>query len=61
MRCKTCGEPIVIFSTWSGELFILGKPRYGEIEVHYCEANGEYDKILSKRQLKKLGLLEERE
>ena len=53
VKCKTCGESIVLFHDGS-VLFVLNKPRYGYTEFHICEAKGEYVKILSKRKFEEL-------
>jgi hypothetical protein len=56
MKCKTCGESIVIFCCDDGKIWILDKAVRGFIGVHYCNSNGIYQNMLSKYMFKKLGL-----
>jgi 3-oxoacyl-[acyl-carrier-protein] synthase III len=55
MKCKTCGESIVIFGDGSGAVYILDKPKYGYTDIHYC-GNGDYGDILSPSAMKRLGV-----
>jgi len=55
VKCKTCGEPIVIFIDGM-IVYVLDKPYYGETQIHLCEAEGEYEKIFSKDMMKRLSL-----
>jgi len=50
MRCKKCGETIVIFEC-DGGVYILEKPYRGFVEQHFC---GDYDEVLSEYMMKKL-------
>jgi len=56
MKCKACGQPVVIFNDgWV--IHVIEKPRYGQTEYHICaEAQGETSKMLSRSMMKAYGL-----
>jgi len=53
VKCRNCGESIVIYQASNGSTHILDKPKRGFTDYHYC---GTYEEILSKYMMKKLEL-----
>lgn len=55
VKCKNCGEQIVIYCASDGGVHILDYPIRGFSEYHYC-GDGSYAMLLSKYMMKKLCL-----